>query len=112
MGKVRCTVWTCTLSKSTLYHGVLMDGKIFALGFSKMTERLYVLYDPEQSVEEPLAEEEVDSSAGNVYPFYDPDNSIVFTAGMGDSNIKYYEINDQEPYVHYLSTYSSNVSQR
>lgn len=31
---------------------------------------------------------------------------------QGDSTIKYYEINDEEPYVHWLSTYSSNVSQR
>lgn len=91
---------------------MLKDGKIFALGFSKMAERLYVLYDPESSCEEPLTEEELDSSAGNVYPFYDPDNNIMFTAGKGDSTIKYYEINDEEPYVHWLSTYSSNVSQR
>jgi coronin-1B/1C/6 len=59
-----------------------------------------------------MEEEEVDNAAGTVYPYYDPDNNIIFTAGKGDSNIKYYEVNDEEPYVHFLSAFSSGVSQR
>lgn len=91
---------------------MLKDGKVFAVGFSKMAERLYALYDPAVSCDEPMEEEEVDNAAGTVYPYYDPDNNIIFTAGKGDSNIKYYEVNDEEPYVHFLSAFSSGVSQR
>ncbi|XP_010213824.1 PREDICTED: coronin-6 [Tinamus guttatus] len=34
------------------------------------------------------------------------------TTVMGDSSIRYFEITDEAPYVHYLSTYSSKEPQR
>uniref|UniRef100_A0A8B9PHE4 Coronin n=1 Tax=Apteryx owenii TaxID=8824 RepID=A0A8B9PHE4_APTOW len=62
--------------------------------------------------EEPIALQEMDTSNGVLLPFYDPDSSIVYLCGKGDSSIRYFEITDEAPYVHYLSTYSSKEPQR
>uniref|UniRef100_A0A8D0GH25 Coronin n=1 Tax=Sphenodon punctatus TaxID=8508 RepID=A0A8D0GH25_SPHPU len=65
-----------------------------------------------KSFEEPIALQEMDTSNGVLLPFYDPDSSIVYLCGKGDSSIRYFEITDEAPYVHYLSTYSSKEPQR
>uniref|UniRef100_A0A8C6ZQD9 Coronin n=1 Tax=Nothoprocta perdicaria TaxID=30464 RepID=A0A8C6ZQD9_NOTPE len=62
--------------------------------------------------EEPIALQEMDTSNGVLLPFYDADSSIVYLCGKGDSSIRYFEITDEAPYVHYLSTYSSKEPQR
>ncbi|XP_068765736.1 coronin-6 isoform X5 [Struthio camelus] len=65
-----------------------------------------------ENFEEPIALQEMDTSNGVLLPFYDPDSSIVYLCGKGDSSIRYFEITDEAPYVHYLSTYSSKEPQR
>ncbi|XP_056414979.1 coronin-6 isoform X2 [Hyla sarda] len=62
--------------------------------------------------EEPIALQEMDTSNGVLLPFYDPDSSIVYLCGKGDSSIRYFEITSEAPYVHYLSTFSSKEPQR
>ncbi|NWU98217.1 CORO6 protein, partial [Upupa epops] len=87
------------------------DGKIFTTGFSKMSERQLGLWDL-KNFEEPIVLQEMDTSNGVLLPFYDPDSSIVYLCGKGDSSIRYFEITDEAPYVHYLNTYSSKEPQR
>ncbi|XP_017204421.1 coronin-6 isoform X7 [Oryctolagus cuniculus] len=62
--------------------------------------------------EEPVALQEMDTSNGVLLPFYDPDSSIVYLCGKGDSSIRYFEITEEAPYVHYLNTFSSKEPQR
>lgn len=57
----------------------------------------------ENDISKPLFADTIDSSSGIVFPFYDPDTNIVFLAGKGDGNIRFYEISDEAPYIHYLS---------
>jgi len=45
-------------------------------------------------------------------PFYDNDTNVMFLAGKGDGNVRYFEIVDESPYVHYLSEFKSNTPQR
>ncbi|XP_076800317.1 coronin-1B-like isoform X2 [Clavelina lepadiformis] len=85
--------------------------KLFCVGFGRMSKRMYALYDL-NNLDQPLVEEEVDQASGTVYPYYDQDTGVVFTVGKGDSQIRYYEIDDAEPYVHFLSSYGSSNSQR
>ncbi|XP_067328283.1 coronin-6 isoform X1 [Anolis sagrei] len=87
------------------------DGLIFTTGFTRMSQRELGLWDP-KNFEEPIALQEMDTSNGVLLPFYDPDSSIVYLCGKGDSSIRYFEITDEAPYVHYLSTYSSKEPQR
>ncbi|XP_007898960.1 coronin-6 isoform X2 [Callorhinchus milii] len=87
------------------------DGKIFTTGFSKMSERQLALWDP-KNFDEPIALQEMDTSNGVLLPFYDADSSVVYLCGKGDSSIRYFEITDEPPYVHYLSTFSSKEPQK
>uniref|UniRef100_A0A8C5G757 Coronin n=2 Tax=Gouania willdenowi TaxID=441366 RepID=A0A8C5G757_GOUWI len=87
------------------------DGKILSTGFSRMSERQVALWDP-KNFSQPLTLQELDTSSGVLLPFYDPDTSIVYLCGKGDSSIRYFEVTDEAPYVHYLSMYSSKESQK
>lgn len=87
------------------------DGKILSTGFSRMSERQVALWDP-ISFREPLTLQELDTSSGVLLPFFDPDTGIVYLCGKGDSSIRYFEVTDEAPYVHYLSMYGSKESQK
>uniref|UniRef100_A0A8B9RVK2 Coronin n=1 Tax=Accipiter nisus TaxID=211598 RepID=A0A8B9RVK2_9AVES len=87
------------------------EGYLFTTGFTRMSQRELGLWDP-NNFEEPIALQEMDTSNGVLLPFYDPDSSIVYLCGKGDSSIRYFEITDEAPYVHYLNTYSSKEPQR
>jgi len=90
---------------------VWVGDKIFSTGFSKSNERQYALWDP-KDLSKPLAKQDVDSSSGMLMPFYDRDTGVVFLAGKGDGNIRYYEVTSDAPYVHYLSEFKSNTPLR
>ncbi|XP_054613274.1 coronin-1C-A-like isoform X2 [Dunckerocampus dactyliophorus] len=64
------------------------------------------------NMEEPICVQEMDSSNGVLLPFFDPDTNIVYLCGKGDSSIRYFEITDEAPYVHYLNTFSTKEPQR
>jgi len=85
--------------------------KVFSVGFSKTSEREYAVWDPKKFTE-PLTRTNVDSASGVLLPFYDNDTSVLFLGGKGDGNIRYYEIVDEAPYIHYLTEYKSNTSAR
>ncbi|XP_073492110.1 coronin-1A [Aquarana catesbeiana] len=87
------------------------DDKILTTGFSRMSERQLAYWDT-KSLDEPLTLQELDTSSGVLIPFFDPDTNIVYLCGKGDSSIRYFEVTDEAPYVHYLSLYSSKESQR
>ncbi|XP_051980694.1 coronin-1C-A isoform X2 [Xyrauchen texanus] len=89
----------------------LADGNIFTTGFSRMSERQLALWNP-KSMEDPISVHEMDTSNGVLLPFYDPDTNVVYLCGKGDSSIRYFEITDEAPYVHYLNTFSSKEPQR
>ncbi|KAM9097956.1 LOW QUALITY PROTEIN: coronin-1C [Sarcophilus harrisii] len=93
----------------------LADGNVFTTGFSRMSERQLALWNPvrpsPENMQEPIALHEMDTSNGVLLPFYDPDTSIIYLCGKGDSSIRYFEITD-ESLVHYLNTFSSKEPQR
>uniref|UniRef100_A0A8C6WX44 Coronin n=1 Tax=Neogobius melanostomus TaxID=47308 RepID=A0A8C6WX44_9GOBI len=89
----------------------MSDGKILSTGFSRMSERQVALWDP-KNFTEPLTLQELDTGSGVLLPFYDPDTSVVYLGGKGDSSIRYFEVTDEAPYVHYLSMYSGKDSQK
>ncbi|XP_071415332.1 coronin-1B [Pithys albifrons albifrons] len=89
----------------------LADGKIFTTGFSRMSERQLALWDLE-NLDEPMGLQELDSSNGALLPFYDPDTNVVYVCGKGDSSIRYFEITEEPPYIHFLNTFTSKEPQR
>ncbi|MED6268655.1 Coronin-1C-A, partial [Characodon lateralis] len=89
----------------------LADGNIFTTGFSRMSERQLALWKSD-NLNEPICVQEMDTSNGVLLPFYDPDTNIVYLCGKGDSSIRYFEITDEAPFVHYLNTFSTKEPQR
>lgn len=89
----------------------LRDEKVFTTGFSKMSERQYALWDT-KDLSEPMNIEVIDTSNGVIFPFYDEDTNMVWLCGKGDSIIRFYEVTDEAPFVHYLNLYQTKESQR
>ncbi|CAN9506016.1 unnamed protein product [Ophioblennius macclurei] len=87
------------------------DGKILSTGFSRMSERQVALWDP-KNFDKPLTLQELDTSSGVLLPFFDPDTGVIYLCGKGDSSIRYFEVTEEAPFVHYLSMYSSKESQK
>jgi len=85
--------------------------KLFSMGFSKISERQFSLWDP-RSLGTPIHTENIDTAAGILMPFYDDDTNVLYLAGKGDGNIRYYELVDEAPYIYFLSEYKSATPQR
>uniref|UniRef100_A0A3B4CPH1 Coronin n=1 Tax=Pygocentrus nattereri TaxID=42514 RepID=A0A3B4CPH1_PYGNA len=78
----------------------LADGKILTTGFSRMSERQLAL--------------KVYSISGLLLKVYDINYWLFYliTTCTGDCTIRYFEVTDESPYVHFLSLYSSKEPQR
>ena len=49
---------------------------------------VYFLTYFQKNMQEPIALHEMDTSNGVLLPFYDPDTSIIYLCGKGDSSIR------------------------
>jgi len=85
--------------------------KILGVGFSKSAGRQTGVWDTKK-LDGPAHITDLDQSSGAIIPFYDPDNSILYMVGKGDSSIKYYELTSDSPYLHPLSEYRDTQSQQ
>jgi len=84
---------------------------IFSVGFGKSAQREFAIWDPKKFGEALLAPQAIDNSSGVIVPFYDEDSDIIFMAGKGDGNLRYYEfVHDADPknMLVFLSQYGSN----
>ncbi|XP_036969203.1 coronin-2B-like isoform X2 [Acanthopagrus latus] len=101
-------------SKSHRANKVLYIGglkMLLSTGSSPWNHRQIVLWDPDD-LSEPLYEEDLDGSAGVLFPFYDPDTNMLYLAGKGDGNIRYYELSSEKPYINFLTEYRSLLPQK
>lgn len=85
--------------------------KVLSIGFSKTSERQYSIWDP-KNFSKPLSTSNIDTAAGIIMPFYDNDTGVLYLAGKGDGNIRFYEIVDEDPYIYFLSEFKSATPQR
>jgi len=85
--------------------------KLFTMGFSKTSERQYSLWDP-RSLSSALKTENIDTASGIMMPFFDNDTNVLYLAGKGDGNVRFYEIVDEAPYIYFLSEFKSATPQR
>jgi coronin-1B/1C/6 len=88
-----------------------LNNKVLTVGFSKSTDREFNIFDP-RNLGEPIAHLNIDTSSGGLMPFFDRDTNVLFLAGKGDGNIRYYEIVDEPPYFHYLTEFKSATPQK
>ncbi|XP_050398686.1 uncharacterized protein LOC126816312 isoform X18 [Patella vulgata] len=85
--------------------------RIVTTGFSRMSSRQFALWDV-RHMNSPVVMTDIDHDSGTLLPYYDPDLNIVYLAGKGNGNIRYYEVASEEPYVHFLNAYQSSSPQR
>ena len=50
--------------------------------------------------------------SGVLFPYYDHDTRMVYVAGKGDGNVRFYEILDEAPWAFYLNQFISGSPQR
>ncbi|XP_052403341.1 coronin-2B isoform X2 [Carassius gibelio] len=101
-------------SKTHKASKVLFLGNLHMLlstGNSLYNHRQIALWDL-KDLSQSSYSEDLDGSSGVLFPFYDPDTHMLYIAGKGDGNIRYYEISSEKPYVHYLTEYRSPVPQK
>ncbi|XP_046900596.1 coronin-2A isoform X2 [Hypomesus transpacificus] len=80
-------------------------------GGSRWNHRQIALWDQED-LSVPLLQHDLDGSSGVLFPFYDPDTHMLYIAGKGDGNIRYYEISSEKPYMQFLTEYRSLLPQK
>jgi hypothetical protein len=82
--------------------------RICTVGANKSSVRQISVWDT-RNLKSFIGSADIDQGAGVITPVYDIDTGVVFLTGKGDGNLKMYEINDEAPFVHYLTEYRSNV---
>jgi len=82
--------------------------RMLSVGFSKTSDRTIKLWDL-RNLNNFMTEIKIDTGAGFFTPYFDADTGVLFLCGKGDGGIKMFEVNEEAPYVHYLTEYSSNT---
>ena len=82
-------------------------------GFSRQSDRQLFLYDVRQIRALPrVSETLVDQASGSLLPFFDADASLLFLVGKGDCNMRYYEVVESAPLIHYVDQFVGKDPQR
>lgn len=64
---------------------------LLTTGFTRTSRREFKIWDP-RKFGEALTTVDIDQSAGVLMPFYDDDSNLLYLAGKGDGNMRYYEL--------------------
>lgn len=96
-------------AKSTKLTFLGNSNQLLTVGFTKQSQRQFKVFDVRNSTTA-VAKVDIDQAAGVILPFFDPDTNILFLAGKGDGNIRYYEMVNQAPYAFPLADFRSSVS--
>ncbi|KAJ5223983.1 coronin-like protein Crn1 [Penicillium chermesinum] len=84
--------------------------RVATTGFSKMSDRQLALWDIRAAREPINGFKTLDSISGVCMPFWDDDTSVLYLAGRGDGNIRYFELENDK--FEFLSEYKSADPQR
>lgn len=85
--------------------------RIVTTGFSRLSDRQVGIWNVHDIEAGPIdGFMVVDSSSGVLIPIFDESTNILYLAGKGDGNIRYYEYDSD--YLHDISEYASNNPQR
>ena len=96
-------------SKSVKLSFLGKTGHLASVGFTKQSQRELKIWDLRNTAKE-LKRVDIDQAAGALLPFFDPDTNMLYLAGKGDGNIRYYEMNEDDPYCFGLSEFRSTTS--
>ncbi|KAG5192143.1 hypothetical protein JKP88DRAFT_204540 [Tribonema minus] len=83
--------------------------KLLSVGFTRQSQRQFKIWDPRNTAAE-IKRIDIDQAAGVIMPFYDDDTQLLYLAGKGDGNIRYYEFVDENPWCFAISEYRSTTA--
>lgn len=83
--------------------------KLLTVGFTRQSQRQFKIWDPRNTSAE-LKRVDIDQAAGVIMPFFDEDTSLLYLAGKGDGNVRFYEMTDENPYCYPISEHRTSVS--
>ena len=83
------------------------DKTLVTSGFTKYADRQLALW--EVGKENPQSRTSVDNGTGILVTHYDADLGLLYLTAKGSGNVKFFEINDESPYIHKLGAYSSQT---
>jgi len=85
--------------------------RVAVVGHLKSSERKLRVYDL-ANTDTPLCDFSLGVSPSSLLPFMDGDTGVLFVAGKGDSNIRYFEMLEEKPYYYPLSEFKSTSAQK
>jgi coronin-1B/1C/6 len=83
--------------------------QLVSVGFTRQSQRQFKLWDPRNTSKE-VKRVDIDQAAGVILPFFDEDSGLLYLAGKGDGNIRYYEFVDENPFCFSINEYRSTTS--
>jgi len=83
--------------------------KLVTVGFTRQSQRQFKIWDP-RKLDAEIKRIDIDQAAGVIMPFYDPDTCVLYLAGKGDGNIRYYEMVNEAPHCFPVNEHRSAVS--
>jgi len=95
-------------TKTTKVEWLGKGNKFCSVGFTRQSKRQLKIWDCKK-LDKELSALDIDQAAGVIMPFYDEDINVLYLAGKGDGNIRYYEIVDEDPYQFYIGEYKTNT---
>jgi coronin-1B/1C/6 len=83
--------------------------KLVSVGFTRQSKRHFRVWDPRNMSKE-VVNVDIDQAAGVIMPFYDEDTNLLYLAGKGDGNIRYFEMVDDTPWSFSISAHRTSKS--
>jgi len=82
---------------------------LISVGFTKQSQRQFKIWDPRNTSKE-VEKVDIDQAAGVMMPFFDVDTNMLYLAGKGDGNVRYYEICSSKPHAFPLNDFRTSQS--
>jgi WD40 repeat protein len=94
--------------------------KLVTTGFTSQAEREMAVWDTRHFPTDPDSTEEIQplnllvlgQGTGALFPTFDAGTQMLYVAGKGDGNVRFFEVDTEDPYLHYISDYRSTTPQK
>lgn len=87
------------------------SGRLCSVGFTRSSKRQFKVWDP-RALEQPLATCDIDQGSGALMPFFDAGTNVLYLAGKGDGNVRFYEMTDADPYQFHVGDFRGSSPAR
>jgi coronin-1B/1C/6 len=77
-------------AKSTKLTFLGRLNNLVTVGFTKQSQRQFKIWDP-RKLDKYTKKVDIDQAAGVIIPYFDDDTNMLYLAGKGDGNIRYFE---------------------